>query len=58
MEQVALVVAFIAAHGFEILGAITAFLAGCLAIALIVPGKQPDEFLQAVVDFLKKFSRK
>ena len=32
--------------------------AAFLAIASIIPGDQPDKFLQGVVDFLKKFSRK
>lgn len=33
-------------------------LAALLAIALVIPGEQPDKALQAIVDFLSKFSKK
>lgn len=55
MEQV---IPFLIAHGLQILGAVTLILSGLLAIALIIPGDQPDNFLQGVLDFLKKFSSK
>jgi hypothetical protein len=29
-----------------------------IAIALIIPGEQPEKFLQSCVDFLSKFSKK
>lgn len=31
---------------------------GLIAIALLIPGDQPEKALQGVVDFLAKFSRK
>lgn len=40
------------------LGAITALLGAIIAIAQLIPGEQPEKSLQAVVDFLSKFSRK
>lgn len=39
-------------------GAITALLGAVIAIAQLIPGEQPEKGLQAVVDFLSKFSRK
>jgi hypothetical protein len=40
------------------LGAITALLGAVIAIAQLIPGEQPEKSLQAVLDFLSKFSRK
>ena len=41
-----------------ILGGLIAALTGLIAVAMIIPGEQPDKALQAAVDFLKRFSRK
>ena len=43
---------------FAWLGAITALLTAIIAIAQLIPGDQPEAFLQKVVDFISKFSRK
>jgi hypothetical protein len=43
---------------FAWFGAITALLGAVIAIAQLIPGEQPEKSLQAVVDFLAKFSRK
>lgn len=43
---------------FAWLGAITALLGAIIAIAQLIPGEQPEKALQAIVDFLSKFSRK
>ena len=40
------------------LGAITALLGAVIAIAPLIPGDEPENTLQKVVDFLAKFSRK
>ncbi|MFZ9739646.1 MAG: hypothetical protein ACO3EZ_16740 [Prochlorotrichaceae cyanobacterium] len=40
------------------LGAITALLGAVIAIAQLIPGEQPEKSLQAVLDFISKFSRK
>jgi hypothetical protein len=45
-------------HGPELVSAIVALLSGVIAIALIIPGEQPEKALQGVVEFLKKFSKK
>ena len=41
-----------------VLGAVAALLTAVIAIASFIPGEQPEKSLQAVVDFLSKFSRK
>ena len=43
---------------FAWLGAITALLGAIIAIAQLIPGDEPENTLQKVVDFLAKFSRK
>lgn len=40
------------------LSLLVAFVGAALGIALVIPGEQPDKFLQGVVDFLKLFSVK
>ena len=42
----------------EIIGGIIMAFSGVLVVALIIPGEQPDKFLQSAIDFLKKFSSK
>lgn len=39
-------------------GAITALLGAVIAIAQLIPGEQPEKFLQSVVNIISKFSRK
>ena len=43
---------------FAWLGAITALLGAVIAVAQLVPGDEPENTLQKIVDFLAKFSRK
>lgn len=52
------VVEFIVANYQAIISAIVALLSGVIAVCLLIPGDQPEKFLQSVVDFLSKFSRK
>ena len=52
------VIKFVAEHGLEIVAGVAGLSAALLVIALIIPGEQPDKFLQGVVDFLSKFSKK
>jgi len=40
------------------LGAITALLGAVIAIAQLIPGDEPENTLQKIVDLLAKFSRK
>lgn len=42
----------------EIIGGVVMAFSGALVVALIIPGEQPDKFLQGAIDFLKKFSQK
>jgi hypothetical protein len=41
-----------------VIGAVTALLTAAIAVASFIPGDQPEKSLQAVVNFLSKFSRK
>lgn len=41
-----------------ILGGISAILTGIILIYTLVPGPQPEQFLQSVVDFITRISRK
>jgi len=43
---------------FAWLGAITALLGAVIAVAQLIPGDEPENTLQKIVDFLAKFSRK
>ena len=40
------------------LGAVTALLGAVIAICQLIPGDEPENTLQKIVDFLAKFSRK
>lgn len=56
MEQL---LAFIQSQDvFAWLGALVALLSAVIAVASLIPGDEPENTLQKVVDFLSKFSRK
>ena len=40
------------------LPALIGMLTGIIGVALIIPGEQPEKFLQGIVKFLSKFSKK
>lgn len=40
------------------IAAINALLVAIIAVAVLIPGEQPEKALQKVVDFLAKISRK
>lgn len=42
----------------QLLTGVIAVLSAVIAVALILPGDQPEKLLQGWVDFLSKFSRK
>lgn len=50
--------AWFIAHWQEVLGAGSAVLMGLIAVFMLIPGNQPEKFLQGVVDIIKKFSAK
>lgn len=39
-------------------GAVVLVINSIIALSLMIPGEQPEKFLQKVVDFLAKFSKK
>ena len=43
---------------FAWVGALVALLSAVIAVASLIPGEQPEKFLQSVVGVLSKFSRK
>ena len=42
----------------HVIGLVMMILTGVIGIALIIPGEQPEKALQAVLEFLTKFSKK
>lgn len=40
------------------IGLIVGVLSAVIALCLVIPGEQPEKFLQGIVDFLSKFSKK
>ena len=58
MAKLIEVVQFVVANYQAILSAVVALLTGAIAVALLIPGEQPEKTLQKVVDFLAKFSKK
>ncbi len=58
MEKVLEIVKMIVQFGPEILSGVVAILSGVIAIAMIIPGEQPEKALKGVVAFLEKFSKK
>lgn len=58
MEKIVPALGWIVANYEAILAAVLSILMGMIAIAMLIPGDQPDKTLQKVVDFISKFSRK
>ncbi len=58
MAQLLVYIQWIIANYQMLLAAIIGVLSSVIVIALLIPGPQPELFLQGVVDFLSKFSRK
>jgi hypothetical protein len=58
MEKVLEIVKMIVQFGPEIVSGVVAILSGVIAIALLIPGDQPEKALKGVVAFLEKFSKK
>ena len=52
------IVNWVVANWATVLGGVSAVLTGVIAIAMVIPGEQPEKFLQGVVNFLTKFSKK
>ena len=45
-------------HGPELVGYIVLALGAMISFFMLLPGPQPEQFLQSIVDFLSKFSKK
>lgn len=48
----------IIAKGQEIIAQLVVIITAMIAIAMIIPGEQPEKTLQKVLDFIKKLSKK
>lgn len=48
----------ITAQAFFAIGGIVTFLGALYAIALIIPGEQPDKTIKKILDFTEKLSNK
>lgn len=58
METLLSIVNWVLANYQAVISAVMAILTGVIAISLLIPGDQPEKTLQAIVDWLKKFSVK
>lgn len=58
MDVVFQLIAWATANGPQFVTAIVSVLSAVIALALLVPGEQPEKFLQGIVAFLSKFSKK
>lgn len=52
------IVNFITTNYQAIIGALIGLVSAVIGVALLIPGNQPEQFLQSVLDFLTKFSNK
>jgi len=58
MQKVLEIAQWLIANYQMIITLMIGLLTAIIAIALVIPGPQPEAFLQKIVDFLKKFSKK
>lgn len=58
MDKIVAAFNWVVAHYAEIISAVVAVLSGLIALFTLIPGEQPEKALQAVVDFIAKFSKK
>lgn len=49
---------WIVTEGPTVLSALVGVLTALIGLFMLIPGEQPEKSLQAVVDFISKFSRK
>lgn len=48
----------IISKGQEVLAQIVIIISAMIAIAMVIPGDEPEKTLQKALDFIKKFSKK
>lgn len=58
MEKIMPALSWIIANYEAVLAALLSLLMAIIAIAMLIPGEQPEKTLQKIVDFLAKFSKK
>lgn len=58
MDVLMQIVAWATANGPQLVTSINALLGALIVICLLIPGDQPEGYLQSVVNFLAKFSKK
>jgi hypothetical protein len=58
MQQALEILQYIMANAANIAAALVAVLVALIAFFAFIPGEQPEKALQAVVDFISKFSKK
>ena len=58
MKEALVALKFFYSNGGEFFIGIQTILAGLIAVALLIPGPQPERFLQKILNFLEKFSKK
>ena len=58
MQNVLAIGQWILANYQLLISAMVGLFGAALILALLIPGDQPDKFLQGIVDFLSKFSIK
>lgn len=58
MDKILEIGKWLGLHGLDVVDAVGLILTGVIGVALLIPGEQPEKALQAVVDLLKKISRK
>ena len=52
------VVAWLIANGPHLVSAVVGVLTALIALFMLIPGEQPEKFLQQCVDFIEKYSLK
>lgn len=58
MDKVLEIGKFLLANFDAIIASLTALVSAAIALALLIPGDQPEKALRSVADFLARFSRK
>lgn len=58
MATLLAIISYISANYALIIAALVGVLTALIGLFMLIPGEQPEKFLQSVVDFLAKFSVK
>lgn len=58
MQSILNGVSWVSTNGPAVVAALNGLLAAAIAVALLIPGEQPEKALKGLADFLSKFSKK